>query len=264
MKGRWNWRAVKGLSAFVYLAMMLPLLVVVLNSFHPDRIPTFPPKSLSIRWYEAFLADQMLIDALVFSTKIAALAAIGCGIVGTLTALGFVRYDFPLKKGLVIAVLSPMLVPPVIIGLASTMFFGEVGLSRGTLWIATMHVLIGLPYAFLVIRSRLYLFDETLEEAAMTLGASRLRTFREITFPIIAPSILTGMVLAFVISFGEFTATQFWVVGSKTTVPVVIYTMLETLITPKVNVLATFVLVVTIAIPAIGMLIQRQLTATSE
>lgn len=263
MKGRWNWGAVKAVSGFVYLSMMVPLLVVVVNSFHPDRIPTFPPHSLSLRWYEAFMANELFVNALWFSTKVAVLAAIGSGIVGTITAMGFVRYDFPLKKGLVIAVLSPMLVPPVIIGLASTMFFNEIGFSRGLIYIATMHVLIGLPYAFLVIRSRLFLFDQTLEEASMTLGANRLRTFREITLPIIFPAILTGMVLAFVISFGEFTATQFWVVGSKTTVPVVIYTMVETLITPEVNVLATLVLVVTIAIPVIGMLVQRTLASRS-
>ena len=249
MSRNWNWTSIKAVSAFVYFSMLVPLLVVVVNSFHPKRIPSFPPSELSLRWYGAFFADEMFLNAVWVSTKVGIVAALGCGLLGTVTAMGFVRKQFPFQKGLTIVVLAPMLVPPVIIGLASTMFFTEIGWDRSFAWLAVMHMLITLPYAFLIVRSRLYLFDDSLEEAARTLGADHLTTFREVTFPIISPAIITAMVLSFVISFGEFTATQFWVAGSTTTVPVVIYTMLETLITPKVNVLATLVLVVTIGIP---------------
>jgi len=127
-----------------------------------------------------------------------------------------------------------------------------------------MHTLLALPYAFLIVRSRLYLFDETLEDAAMTLGADRLVTFREITLPQIAPAIITAMVLSFVISFGEFTASQFWVQRETTTVPVVIYSMVRTTITPKVNVLATLVLVITMVVPVVGLAIQRWLTSDTS
>ncbi|MCW8172406.1 ABC transporter permease [Natrialba swarupiae] len=264
MTGQWNWRAVKLVSALVYVSMFVPLLVVVVNSFHPQRMASFPPSSLTLHWYGEFFADQMLLDAVWMSTKVGVATAICAGAVGTLSAMGFVRKQFPVKKGLVIVMLSPMLVPPVIVGLASTMFFTELGWERSILWLVTMHTLIALPYAFLIVRSRLFLFDESLEEAAQTLGADHLTTFREVTFPIISPAILTAMIISFVISFGEFTATQFWVSRETTTAPVVIYTMLETLITPKVNVLATLVLVITIAIPIAGMALQRWLASPTE
>lgn len=264
MNGQWNWRAIKAISLLVYLSMFIPLLIVVANSFHPQRMASFPPPSLTLYWYAEFFDDRMLLDAVWVSTKVGVAAALACGAIGTLSAMGFVRKQFPFKKGLVIVMLSPMLVPPVIVGLASTMFFSELGWERSILWLVVMHTLIALPYAFLIVRSRLFLFDESLEEAARTLGADHLTTFREVTLPIVAPAILTAMVIAFVISFGEFTATQFWVSRQTTTAPVVIYTMLETLITPKVNVLATLVLVITIAIPLLGMVIQRWLTGPTN
>ncbi|MFC7228644.1 ABC transporter permease [Salinirubellus salinus] len=246
-----KWNLVRATTVVVYVLMILPLLVIVLNSFNPSRLGNFPPQSLSLRWYEALLADGLMLRALVNSLQVGIAAALCAGLVGTLTAMGFVRKRFRLKNGLVIVLLSPLLVPPIIVGVAATIFFGQLGVGRSLWWLIVMHTLLGLPYAFLIIRSQLYLFDETLEEAARTLGADRLTTFREVTFPIIAPSIVTAMVIVFVISFGEFTATQFWVERTTTTVPVVIFSMLRTSISPKIDALATVMLVVTIAVPAL-------------
>lgn len=254
----WNWRGVQLVSLLVYLSMLIPLAVIVINSFNPQRIPGFPPESYSLKWYHEFFKDEIFTDAVIVSVKVGLATALLSGVIGTATALGFVRKRFPFKRSLVIALLTPMLVPPVIIGIAATIFFVRVGWTRSILWLFVMHALLTLPYAFLVIRSRLYLFDETLEDAAQTLGADRLTTFREVTFPIVAPSIVTAMVLSFVISFGEFTATQFWVTRTTTTVPVVIFSMVRTLITPKVNVLATLVLVVTIVVPVLVFALQQR------
>ncbi|MFC7045108.1 ABC transporter permease [Halobacteriaceae archaeon GCM10025711] len=262
MKGKWNWRFVKLVALVVYLSMLVPLSVIVINSFHPSRIPSFPPPSISLRWYAEFFQDEAMLSAILVSLKVSVVAALASGVIATLTALGFVRKRFPFKQTLVIALLSPMLVPPIIIGVSSTIYFTEIGWDRSIWWLAVMHTLVVLPYAFLIIRSRLYLFDESLEEAARTLGADKLTTFREVTLPIVSPAIITAMVIAFVISFGEFTATQFWVTSETQTVPVMIYSMVRTLITPKVNVLATMVLVVTTAIPLLGLLATRYLNLT--
>ncbi|QFU84426.1 ABC transporter permease [Natronorubrum aibiense] len=256
----WNWHGIRLISALVYLTMILPLIVVVVNSFSAQRIATFPPRGLTLDWYVEFFRDDMFLSAVWVSTQVGIAAAILAGAIGTLTAMGFVRKPFPMKKALSIALLTPMIVPPVIVGIAATSFFAEIGLDRNIWWLIVMHTLLALPYAFLIVRSRLYLFDETLEDAAMTLGADRLVTFREITLPQVAPAIVTAMVLSFVISFGEFTASQFWVQRETTTVPVVIYSMVRTTITPKVNVLATLVLVITIVVPIVGLAIQRWLT----
>ena len=254
---RYKWLAIKAVTVLVYFLMLLPLVVVVINSFNPSRLGNFPPTSLSLHWYNEFLSNELMHRALLNSIIVGLGAAIVAGLVGTVTAMGFVRKSFRAKNALVIVMLSPLLVPPIIVGVAATLFFVQVGVPRTIWWIIVMHALLGLPYAFLIIRSQLYLFDESLEEAAKTMGAGPITTFREVTFPIIAPSIVTAMVIVFVISFGEFTATQFWVQRSTTTVPVVIFSMLRTSISPEVDVLATIMLVVTIAVPLLIFGIRR-------
>jgi ABC-type spermidine/putrescine transport system permease subunit II len=257
-----KWNAIRLVSLVVYVLMLLPLLVIVINSFNPSRLGNFPPQSLSLRWYEALLADELMLRAVWNSVQVGVLAALVAGLVGTVTSMGFVRKRFRLKDSLVIVMLSPLLVPPIIVGVAATIFFSQLGVGRSLWWLIVMHALLGLPYAFLIIRSQLYLFDESLEEAAQTLGADPVTTFREVTFPIIAPSILTAMVIVFVISFGEFTATQFWVTRTTTTVPVVIFSMLRTSISPKIDALATVMLVTTIAVPLIVLAARSRLQKT--
>lgn len=255
-----KWTLLKAVTAFVYLLMLLPLVVVVINSFNPSRLGTFPPSSVTLHWYEEFLRDDLMLRALWNSLKVATGAAIGCGVVGTLTSMGFVRKRFRFKNAMTIFMLSPRIVPPIIIGVAATIFFSSLGIDRSIWWLITMHIVVGLPYAFLIIRSQLYLFDESLEEAAQTLGADRFTTFREVTLPIITPSVATAMIIVFVISFGEFTATQFWVSTQTRTVPVVIFSMLKTNISPKVDVLATVMLATTITLPLVVLGIRRKLS----
>ena len=257
LASRTKWNLIRLVTVVVYVLMLLPLLVIVVNSFNPSRLGNFPPESLSLRWYSELFADELMLRALWNSLQVGVAAAFGAGLIGTLTAMGFVRKQFRMQDALVIVLLSPLLVPPIIVGVAATIFFSQIGIGRSLMWLVVMHTLLGLPYAFLIIRSQLYLFDETLEEAAQTLGADRVTTFREVTLPLISPSITTAMVIVFVISFGEFTATQFWVKRTTTTVPVVIFSMLRTSISPKIDALATVMLVVTIAIPLAVLGIRR-------
>ena len=257
LASRTKWNLIRLVTVVVYVLMLLPLLVIVVNSFNPSRLGNFPPESLSLRWYSELFADELMLRALWNSLQVGVAAAFGAGLIGTLTAMGFVRKQFRMQDALVIVLLSPLLVPPIIVGVAATIFFSQIGIGRSLMWLVVMHTLLGLPYAFLIIRSQLYLFDETLEEAAQTLGADRVTTFREVTLPLISPSITTAMVIVFVISFGEFTATQFWVKRATTTVPVVIFSMLRTSISPKIDALATVMLVVTIAIPLAVLGIRR-------
>jgi ABC-type spermidine/putrescine transport system permease subunit II len=251
----------KALTAVVYLLMLLPLVLVVINSFNPSRFLEFPPTSLTLQWYQEFVNDDIMLGALWNSVKVATGAAIGCGVIGTLTSMGYVRKQFPAKNGVTIVMLTPRIVPPIIIGVAAAIFFSFIGIDRSIWWLITMHIVIGLPYAFLIVRSQLYLFDESLEEAAQTLGADRLTTFREVTLPLIFPTVVIAMVIVFVISFGEFTATQFWVSRSTRTIPVVIFSAVKTNITPKVDVMATVVLATTITLALLAVGIRRSLQA---
>lgn len=246
-KARWN--TIKGATGLLYLFLLLPLFIVVLISFNPTQYAAFPPEGLSLTWYQKFLASDRLLDALVSSFVVAAGSAIVAGIVGLISAIGFVRRDFRYKSVLSSLLFLPMLISPVVIGVALTAFLTDVGMQKNYLFLILGHSTLVLPYVFVTVRAQLFGFDRSIEEAAMTLGANELETFVEVTLPSIMPGLAAGMLLAFVISFGEFTATQFWVQPDTVTAPIEIYTMVRTSLTPEINAMATVLMIITVVIP---------------
>lgn len=244
-----EWAALKWVTGFAYLFLLLPLLVVVLVSFNPTKYPSFPPTGLSIEWYETFFTDERLLSALWNSLVVATGSAIVAGAVGLIAALGFVRRTFRAKNVLSSLLFLPMLISPVVIGVALTAFLTSMGVQKNYLFLIAGHSTLVLPYVFVTVRAQLYGFDRSVEEAALTLGANELETFTDVTLPLVMPGLAAGMLLAFVISFGEFTATQFWVQPETVTAPIEIYTMVRTSLTPKINAMATILMIITVVIP---------------
>nr|WP_254282373.1 ABC transporter permease [Haloarcula salina] len=233
----------------MYLFLLLPLFIVVLISFNPTQYAAFPPEGLSLTWYQKFFASERLLDALVSSFVVAAGSALVAGAVGLISAIGFVRRDFQYKSVLSSLLFLPMLISPVVIGVALTAFLTDVGMQKNYLFLILGHSTLVLPYVFVTVRAQLFGFDRSIEEAALTLGANELETFVEVTLPSIMPGLAAGMLLAFVISFGEFTATQFWVQPDTVTAPIEIYTMVRTSLTPEINAMATVLMIITVVIP---------------
>jgi ABC-type spermidine/putrescine transport system permease subunit II len=165
------------------------------------------------------------------------------------SALGFVRRDFRAKNVLSSLLFLPMLISPVVIGVAVSAFLTSIGMEKNYLLLVLGHSTLVLPYVFVTVRAQLFGFDRSIEEAALTLGANELETFFEVTLPVVAPGLAAGMLLAFVISFGEFTATQFWVQPQTVTAPIEVYTMVRTSLTPKINAMATVLMLITVALP---------------
>jgi len=128
----WNWHGIKLVSALVYLSMILPLVVVVVNSFSSQRIATFPPEGLTLEWYVEFFRDEMFLSAVWVSTQVGIAAAILAGAIGTFHRHGIRPEAVSHEKALSIALLTPMIVPPVIVGVAATSFFTEIGLDRAS------------------------------------------------------------------------------------------------------------------------------------
>jgi len=259
-----RWQAIKGASGLLYLFLLLPLIVVVLISITPTQYPTFPPEGFSLDWYAEFLTSDRLLDALWNSVLVAAGSAIVAGVVGLISALGFVRREFEYKNVLSSLLFLPMLISPVVIGVALTAFLTSVGMEKNYLLLVIGHSTLVLPYVFVTVRAQLFGFDRSMEEAARTMGANELETFFEVTLPTIMPGIGAGMLLAFVISFGEFTATQFWVQPDTVTAPIEIYTMVRTSLTPEINAMATILMVITVGIPlALDVLLGKNLILKS-
>lgn len=259
-----RWSVLKGVTGLTYLFLLLPLLVVVLVSFNPTKYPSFPPRGLSLDWYAAFVTDDRLLSALWNSLIVASGSALVAGAVGLIAALGFVRRRFRGKNALSSLLFLPMLISPVVVGVALTAFLTSIGVQKSYLFLIAGHSTLVLPYVFVTVRAQLYGIDRSIEEAALTLGANELETFTEMTLPLVMPGLGTGMLLAFVISFGEFTATQFWVQPATVTAPIEIYTMVRTSLTPKINAMATVLMGITVVIPLLlDVVLQKNLILRS-
>lgn len=249
---------IRVMVAIVFGFLLLPVVIVVLTSFTTQSFPAIPQEGVSLKWYAELLADQKLLDALTVSLVVASASAVLSAIVGTVAAVGFVRGEFPYKEQVSTLMLLPIIISPVITGIALVRYFSTVGLSSGYPALVLGHTVLSLPYVFLLVRSELLTFDQDLERASRVLGADPVTTFRHVTGPIISPAILAGGFIAFVVSFGEFTATQFLISPDTSTVPVVIYTMLRTGLTPTINALS----VVLIAVMLLLALSSRRLSAS--
>lgn len=239
------------LATVVLGLLLIPIVVIVLTSLTPTNFPTIPSNGISFQWYAEMLSNDGLMRALTTSFVVATVAAILAGIIGTTTAFGFVRSDIPYREELATFMLLPLMISPVITGLALIQFATRFDFSNGYPTLILGHTILTLPYVFLIVRSRLVTFDEELEAASRVLGANGLETVFNVTLPIISPTVISAMVIAFVVSFGEFTATQFLISPDATTVPVIIYTMLRAGLSPEISALST----VLIAIMVLGALV---------
>lgn len=236
----------------VYAILLLPVAIVVLTSLTVNRSPTIPYDGVTLEWYVSLFENSRIVSAVVTSTIVGTGAAILAGITGTATAFGFVRSELPHKESLATVMLLPIMISPVIGGLALLRFGSRVGIPSGYPRIILAHAVLTFPFVFLIVRSRLLTFDDRLENASRTLGANSLETVFNVTLPILTPSIVAGMLIAFVISFGEFTATQFLVTPQTTTVPVIIYNQIQTGLSPEISALATVLVGVMIAAGVVG------------
>lgn len=250
--------SLRAIITLVFAFLLLPVVIVVVTSFTTQGFPAIPLEGISFKWYSELLTDQTLLDALTVSLIVATASAVLSAIIGTIAAIGFVRGTFPYKEQISAVMLLPMIISPVITGIALVRYFNTISLPSGFPALILGHTVLSLPYVFLLVRSELLTFDQDLERASRVLGANPVTTFRHVTGPIISPAILAGAFIAFVVSFGEFTATQFLISPDTSTVPVVIYTMLRTGLTPTINALSVVLIVVMLVVA----LSSRKLTST--
>jgi spermidine/putrescine transport system permease protein len=245
----------RGVTIFVYGFLYLPIVIVVMMSFHPEVYLTFPLPSYSLRWYEELLHDELMIRAMLNSLWLGGLTALLSAVIGTPCALGLVRLDFLGKRLLNTFVFAPMIIPQIITGISLLILLNAIHIPRGYPYLIIGHVLLTLPYIVVTVSSQLYGFPRELEEAALSLGANELQTFFEVTLPLIAPSIFAGMLFAFTVSFQEFVATQMWATPSTYTLPIRIFGRIRDALTPEVNVVGVLTIAVSFAVVAIVQII---------
>jgi len=232
----------------VYLAVILfltyvPILLTVVYSFNTSKLTSIW-EGFSLKWYQELFRDRDLREALINSLILALSSCSAATVIGTMGALGMKKV--PLRTNGLIESLStmPMMIPEIILGIVFMAAFSLVGLPFGMTTLIISHTAFCIPYIFMMVRARLEGMDQSIEDAARDLGAGPFRLFWDITLPMILPAVLSGMLLAFAMSFDDVIISLF-VTGPKVnTLPVKIYTKLKTGVTPEINALATIMLAV--------------------
>ncbi len=239
--GRWSWMVL--VSGFIFL--YVPIFILMFYSFNESRLVTVWA-GFSIKWYGELFRDEQMMSAVWMSLKIAFLSASMAVVLGTMAAIAMVRFGrFRGKTMFTGMITAPLVMPEVITGLSLLLLFVTLSQALGwpaergsvTIWIA--HTTFCMAYVAVVVSSRLREFDRSLEEAAMDLGASRLGVFFRITLPIVAPALLAGWLLAFTLSLDDLVIASFVSGPGSTTLPMVVFSSVRLGVSPKINALAT-------------------------
>jgi spermidine/putrescine transport system permease protein len=219
-------RLLRAFFALVVVFLYAPIAILVIFSFNNSDIPAFPLSGFTLHWYREFIANGDLRGALETSAIVAAVSSVGAVALGVVASIALVRRNFRAKGPVSALLLSPLVIPYVVFGISLLLLFHTLGIPRSMLTVMIGHVVITLPYAILVLMPRLQQIDASLEEAAYDLGATRRRTFRSITFPLILPAVISAYLIAFTTSFDEYAVASF-VVGTRVTFPIYLYSALR-------------------------------------
>jgi putrescine transport system permease protein len=261
-------RLVLTLMIFGFAFLYVPILLMVVYSFNASRLVTVWDRAHSptLHWYAELFANSQVLEAAKLSLQIAATNATGATILGTLAAFALVRFGRFRGRDLFVSLTTaPMVLPEVITGLSMLLLFVAMEqligwpAGRGATTITIAHMTFSMAYVTVVVQARLSTFDRSLEEAALDLGARPGKVFFLITLPIIAPAVVSGWLLAFILSWDDLVITSFVSGPSSTTLPQLIFSKVRLGVSPDINALATIlVLVVTVAVVGAGLYLQGQ------
>jgi len=234
--------------SLVYLALLLPAIIITLVSFTQGQSMDFPPDGFSLQWYEKAFASGPFMNALWESLKLATLATITVLVIGAGAAYGIVRYRFPGSALFQSVALSPLIIPVILLGLGLLQLFAWTGFGRSSMMLFTGHLVIMLPYVVRTLITGLLMFDTRLEQAAQNLRAPPFRVFRKITLPLLLPSLITASIFAFVTSFGNVTLSSILAVLGTATLAVQMFTYVEYSYDPIVAAVSALVIAITTAL----------------
>jgi spermidine/putrescine transport system permease protein len=243
------------LNAFAGLALLylfVPIIWIVLFSFNEPR------GNYNVEWQRFTLdnwadpfADEALTNAFVESLKIAAISTVIATVLGSLIAIALARYRFRGSGPLNFFVVLPLTTPEIVLGSSLATLFLDWDITRGFTTVVIAHIMFQVSFVALTVRARVRGFDWTLEQAAQDLGASPVRTFWKVTFPLVLPGILAAALLSFALSLDDFIITLFNA-GSLVTFPLYINGSFRVRFPPEVNVLASVILLVSVALMLVG------------
>ena len=244
-------------AALIYLFLYLPILVVIVFSFNASRM-NIEFTGFTLAWYGIMFQNASLMSAFQNTVIVAVASTAFSTLIGTIAAIGMYRYTFK-GKGTVDSLLYiPIVIPEIVMGISLLAFFSLLHITTGLLTLIIAHVTFSMPFVLITVRSRMAGYDQAVEEAAMDLGATRLRTLRRVTLPIIAPGIMAGAMLALTLSLDDVIVSFFTCGINSVTLPIKIFSLVRTGVTPDVNALATVIVLATILVMILWHLFEKR------
>lgn len=248
-------RLIRSSLPFVLAALYIPLFVMVVGSFlerGTDGVSAF-----TLKWYGEVFSDPTLWECLSRSALIAFVTAAVTTVLGTLSALALDKWIFKGRRVLEAFSSLSLMMPELVLALSLLSWFALLGIELSLVTVVTAHVTLTLPFVTLVIGARLRGFDPSLEDAARDLGATETSVFTKVTLPLLKPALITGFLLSFLLSFDDFLVTFYTNGAGADTLPVKLYSMMKTGLSPKVQALSSLMLLASVGLVAILMLNQK-------
>lgn len=187
----------------IFLYLILPIFIIIPISFSSARFLTFPPPGYSLQWYKNYLFSRDWMEATFTSLQVASITTVFSTILGTLLAFILMRGKFRFKNWIYTFAVSPTIVPPIIVAIAIYFFYSKIQLVGTVIGMVMAHTILATPFVLVIVSSTLKGFDETLEKASLSLGATPFKTFIFVTLPLIKPGLLSASFFAFITSFDE-------------------------------------------------------------
>lgn len=250
------------LWALAGLFMLLaPVLIVVPMSFSAGKGLEFPPQGFSLHWYGKLFADPLWMEALRTSLVLAATSSLLALAAGSLAAYALVRNSVIWRDGIVASFIGPMVVPPVVLAVAAYLVYARLGLLGTMPGLVLAHTVLSLPFVVMIVSNAVAAFDERIEQAAVSLGATRATVLTRVVAPALMPHLLVSWLFAFAVSFDEVVLT-FFIAGIHTTIPKKMFITLRNEIDPTITAVSALLIAVTVLIGVVAvLLLQRRILA---
>jgi spermidine/putrescine transport system permease protein len=253
----WRFRGLRSTTLLALVFLYAPIVLLVLLSFNANRVATIWT-GFSLEWYGVVFDNPNILRAARNSFVVAISATLISTVIAIMAALAMAGPPFKGKLAVTALFSLPLMVPEIVTAVATLMFFLLIGLELGLLTVIIAHVVFCISFAYLPIRARLADMDPRLLEAAADLYATPARAFWRVTLPLMMPGIVSGAMLAFIVSLDDFVITFFVAGPGATTLPVYIFGMVRMGITPEVNALASMLLLLSIVFVALSWWIGRR------
>ncbi|HBX53891.1 ABC transporter permease [Pseudomonas sp. UBA2684] len=245
-------------TAVIALFLLLPIVFIVLLSFGSSQWLVFPPPGWTLKWYEQFFSNPEWMASVLTSLKVAVITTLCAVALGLPSAFALVRGRFPGRELLYALFTLPMIVPLVIIAVAVYALFLKLGYTGTLFSFVVSHVIVALPFTIISIINSLKLFDQSIEDAAVICGASRLQAVYRVTFPAIRPGMVAGALFAFLVSWDEVVLSVMMASPTLQTLPVKMWTTLRQDLTPVIAVASTLLIGLSVLIMVIAAALRRR------